>query len=347
MASQAVSKNTKIGGLDSIRFFAALWVVFAHRGLPPLLAWVSPGQTQLMPLGHIYDSMFNGQAAVVLFFIISGFSIHLPQTRGEPLLVPAFYARRLLRITIPWIVVDVLLQLTMPGAIEGMRVITWTLQCEVVYYLLYPLLLMAARKAGWMKITAIAYALSFLAIARFMPHQQLCGQGKIVLNSIIGLPTWLLGCVLAEQCVKQTASVAPRIWLWRAGMWIASAACYLLSVYTPVGMPWSLTAFGLLGYFYIRAEIAYYRSAMPVRLFERAGEASYSLYLTHYIPIWALLGFAQTHSAWTHWIVLMGAVFAVTFVFYRLVELPAHQFARKFRGAAPWFSFRRGVADAG
>jgi peptidoglycan/LPS O-acetylase OafA/YrhL len=76
MGSRGQSK-TRVQGLDSIRF-SALVVVLFHFGLisrsylgtdPRGLAAVSRG---------ILGSLFDGPAAVIVFFVISGFCIHFP-----------------------------------------------------------------------------------------------------------------------------------------------------------------------------------------------------------------------------------------------------------------------------
>lgn len=329
-----------MGGLDTIRFFSALWVVLYHGCAPPLFAAVNRDGPTMRILSMAYETFFNGQAGVILFFIISGFCIHHPQMRNGRLHVPSFYARRLLRIAIPWGVMEGCIRL---WGSSGMmtaffHMISWTLQCEMIYYIAYPLLLRVAKKRGWAWIFSAAYAVSFLLIALFMPHKALCGTGKLLLNSAIGLPSWLLGCLLAENFSKKPDIAIPPIWLCRVSIWAASAVCFGLMQHTPIGLPWSLNCFALLGYCYVYAEISHCQTVSPSRVLESFGAASYSMYLTHLFVVYLLQGFFHGHSAgipWLHWGVLISAIFAVTSAWYFTVEFPAHQLARKFRPPVP------------
>src|SRR5450432_2915694 len=92
-SSEVASKASHITGLDSIRFFCALWVVFFHGNLPPLLEGMehAPKLVWLRLIRGIYGSAFNGPAAVIVFFLVSGFCIHFPQRNSLKVRVGEFY----------------------------------------------------------------------------------------------------------------------------------------------------------------------------------------------------------------------------------------------------------------
>jgi peptidoglycan/LPS O-acetylase OafA/YrhL len=80
--------------LDSLRGLAALAVFFGHalggKIDTPLMVFI-----QKTPLGI----MFNGGAAVMFFFVLSGFVLSLPFVGNEkPLKLTAFYVKRIFRI---------------------------------------------------------------------------------------------------------------------------------------------------------------------------------------------------------------------------------------------------------
>ena len=80
--------------LDSLRGLGAITVFFAHyislKINLPLFNVVQPS-----PLGIL----FNGTAALMLFFILSGFVLSLPFIEGEkPLRLTSFYTKRVFRI---------------------------------------------------------------------------------------------------------------------------------------------------------------------------------------------------------------------------------------------------------
>jgi peptidoglycan/LPS O-acetylase OafA/YrhL len=56
-----------------------MWVVFSHFGVPflrdPRLGMYGP------PIRAIFGAQFNGPAAVIIFFVISGFCIHCPNRK--------------------------------------------------------------------------------------------------------------------------------------------------------------------------------------------------------------------------------------------------------------------------
>ncbi len=328
-----------ISGLDSLRFFCALWVVFFHNAVPPLFAGYTGSNPFLLWLKFTYEhgGFFNGQAAVVLFFVISGFCIHYPQAGHGRLHIPSFYARRLLRIGIPWLVIELLVHFM--GSAHDVQVrikaVTWTLKCEIAYYALYPALLWLAKRWGWLKLTGAAFGVSFLVVAFFGHGNGYAGALKVQWNILVGMASWLVGCVLAEDiCRCEEAHIPephPAIWLWRAAIWAGATAIWLAMFHWQIGMPTTLNFFAILGYFYIRAEILHYQKAKPVRAFEMLGMASYSMYLTHLLVIAYMGVYGRLEISWMEWARLMGAVFAVTGVYYFLVELPSHQIARRFR----------------
>ena len=67
----------RIRGLDTLRFLAAFVVVVSHIPLLPISVAHSGVRIGVF-LEALQRSLFNGTAAVVVFFLISGFVIHHP-----------------------------------------------------------------------------------------------------------------------------------------------------------------------------------------------------------------------------------------------------------------------------
>jgi len=69
--------------LDALRFVLALWVAVGHYGMIPLFGDVDTGTG----LWHLFKRGWNttvfGTPAVIVFFVISGFCIHLPFRRNR------------------------------------------------------------------------------------------------------------------------------------------------------------------------------------------------------------------------------------------------------------------------
>ncbi|MBB5233175.1 acyltransferase family protein [Deinococcus budaensis] len=95
--------------LDSLRGLAALTVMFGHY-VNVLPAFYPPWQAGSTPLVHAlsYSPLhlfWDGHAAVILFFVLSGFVLSLPFWQGRALPYGTFMIRRVARIWGPYIVV--------------------------------------------------------------------------------------------------------------------------------------------------------------------------------------------------------------------------------------------------
>src|ERR1700674_4258868 len=87
--------------LDALRFFLALWVTMGHLVVFPLFAGVDTTTKIGRFLVHGWASIVFGTPAVIGFFIISGFCIHLPFRNNQKLHAGRYYARRYTRILVP------------------------------------------------------------------------------------------------------------------------------------------------------------------------------------------------------------------------------------------------------
>ncbi len=326
----------RVRGLDSIRFFAALWVVFAH------VAWFPPAASldRAVPfermLSGVWGNLFCGVAGVMVFFVVSGFCIHYPQAIGKPFRLLPFYTLRFLRIAIPLgasLGVCALIGLNLRGFSTK---ILWSLYAELIYYALYPLVLWAISRLGWRWVMTIAWA-GAAAVVLYNPSAGDYHVNGVRLTWLLGLPCWLMGCRLAEEVAKEMAlpeSARPpvgRIWPLRGGAWLGSVAAVFLRFQTPIGYPWTLNFFALFAKFWIGREIRRYALRPPKRIFEWAGGWSYSIYLMH-IPVSAvvmkLIGpdpeFYATFGYAVLPLVLLGS-----YVFYLVIERPGHWLARQ------------------
>lgn len=87
--------------VDALRFVLALWVVMSQFGVFPLFAGADQSTWLERTISHGWNTLAYGIPAVIGFFIISGFCIHLPFRDGEKLTVGPYYARRYIRILVP------------------------------------------------------------------------------------------------------------------------------------------------------------------------------------------------------------------------------------------------------
>ena len=113
----------------------------------------------------LVNSAFNGPAAVIVFFVISGFCIHFPNRNG--LVVQSwklYYARRYFRTLIPMMAaLGLALPLKVPFGLFTDSVL-WSLLCEEIYYFLYPALLFLRDRIGWRYLMALSWGLSVITL---------------------------------------------------------------------------------------------------------------------------------------------------------------------------------------
>jgi Acyltransferase family len=143
-------------------------------------------------------------------------------------------------------------------------------------------------------------------------------------------PLWIMGAMLAEH----TPRIAPRrteyLWLRRAVMVFAGACCAAVrhfewATYLPM-ISYAVT--GALGVPFLRAEIAHARAVRPPALGEGLGQASYSLYLSHIVPLTFAERALSAVSQWVAGPLELATVSVSTLVFYILCERPALLLAR-------------------
>jgi len=323
------SANVRINGLDSIRFVLACWVAVGHIGLFPLFQGIDPATRLGWLLKGLYEATVNGPAAVIVFFVISGFCIHFPFRNGDFPRLARYYPRRYFRILAPLtaaISFNALLKVNMP--LLG-RSILWSIVCEEIYYLIYPGLLLLRRALGWRPLLIAAFILGGW-VAWTDPAAGDYPSYGWRLNWLLGLPCWLLGCILAERSDSLQSSVSARsIWAWRFAIWFASCVSLGLRFHSSIGFPHTLNWFAILAYFWLEREIAYFRKAQPNPPLQWAGQWSYSLYLMHVAANVIFIRAAIPNFGFiVNWSLRFGWVLVVSYVFYLIVEKPSHSFAR-------------------
>lgn len=363
----------RLAGLDGLRGVAAL-VVLVHHSLlltpalmgvyddpsaprSALVQWVSA-----TPLHLLWD----GEVAVQVFFVLSGFVLTLAATRSAHRWGP-YYPQRLLRLYLPVcaaVALAAVLRIAVPvgdttglsawltfhgdvgragvladatllvGPVGSTMTALWSLRWEVVFSLLLPVFVVAAtrlRRLLVVKLVALAVVAS--AGALLGPVDQ-----PYALGALYQLPLFGLGCLLAVERDRVTTLVR----VWRPGVWavVLTAAVLLCSSY------WLLDLGGL------RADVPHAVVALT-RVLQVAGAAllilgalgcldrplrrpavqwlgarSFSLYLVHE-PVVVAVGYL---TGWTSPVVLLLTVpvsLGLAEVFFRGIERPSHRLARR------------------
>jgi len=311
-----------------MRFISALIVAIGHySGLLKDL-W----EVHLPMIRHLFK--FNGPAAVIVFFIISGFCIHFPYREGgTPIRISSYYVRRLIRICFPagiaiciWVLVGLRMD---PPAFS----IYWSVLCEVIYYLIFPALLSLRRRTSWEWIIGLSSLIAGSIV--FLRKEVILAHGGIYPSSVLwtwllGLPCWLMGCWLAEHYGRFPKVGSAAIWMTRVGIWVLAWVLLVLKFHLPgiwTSFPFTLNIFAWLAAGWVGLEIARYLVKKPWTTLEWAGTWTYSLYLMHEVATPLVMRVGINPSCLLGNFLLIFSGLALSYLFFLTIEKPCHQLA--------------------
>lgn len=370
--------------LDALRGLAALYVVVYHvMALPePHLAvpaWAQP----LIAMGG---------SGVVLFFVMSAFSLSLtwPRHAASGAALRSFYLSRLFRIAPLLLVLLAAMvlrdQFRAPsryGAQEiawnasmlfglspqwqaGIVMGSWTIGVEMLFYLVFPLLALYARRLSvQLALLAATYALALWAALAAPAPLAFLGNGYGLLTQ---MPIFVLGCALfgAWRHLREWPQARRRAFgLIALALGIAGLAALAYG-----GLPthrwassWHLSALGyglvLLGLLlagegggarsFAGALVGLSIGVLVNRVTCFLGAISYSLYLVHPLVVSRLYGvFARLYAALPEGVAYaaclalsLALAIPAAWLTYRFVEVPGMRWGRR---AFEWARTPRAVA---
>ncbi|MCU0703937.1 MAG: acyltransferase [Fimbriiglobus sp.] len=351
----------RLANVDALRGFAALWVFTYHLwnvfagGYSPQ---GSPADHKPLnadtPVGVIasYPLFAYGYTGVGLFFVLSGFCIHLPQARrfhrtGSDTLEPRPFFRRRFRRLYPAFFASLFLSLAglvamgyandkpellnpaawvvllltnacfllaiRPDAL-ALNGVYWTLWYEVQFYLAYPLLLKICRRVGFGGVAAGLLGIELLFCFVPVPEVLQPFAKHFEWFFLRRYFEWFLGMWLAERA-------ASGVHLPRWGSIVVAVAAGMGGVicsHTP--SLWAgheiLLAVASAGVLSLLVSPNTANVGGPLTW---CGDWSYSLYLVH-MPMLRLLNAAlfllpeSVREAWAGWIFGASAVVSVPLV---------------------------------
>ena len=322
--------------VDALRFLLAFWVAVSHFDVFPLFAGADTSRRLGWLLVHGWSTLFYGLPAVIVFFIVSGFCIHLPFRNLTTLPIGKYYARRYVRILVPVggavIIYRLMGQATHFWGQHSIlwESVLWSLLCEEIYYLIYPFLLHLRRRVGWTLILTPAILLS-VGLAATQPKAESFHDLGPLKTALVLYPVWILGCILAEEAEHlQAVRSFKTILRWRLLAWFGCWTVCILHFHSPIHAMQTCMWFGVLAYFWVRQEIAYGKLTLPPVWMVWAGAWSYSLYLMHGPALETLRRLHLLYlGSLVNWFLTMVFVCLYSYLFFLLVERPSHQFARR------------------
>jgi peptidoglycan/LPS O-acetylase OafA/YrhL len=336
-----------LAGLDGVRGLAALFVVVNHVFLRAF-----PGYP--VDRAPFWAGWFiYGRFAVVVFIVLSGFSLALsPARHGWRLdgisrfalrrarrILPPYWAALAFSLAVAWLVVappgqgapgaksvavNGLLVQNLVGAPSPNRSF-WSIAVEAQLYVVFPLLLLIVRR--WSAILMVA-AVTLLVAAVGIVGPHVSSLDTFVIQSPPDLAALFAVGVLAAGIVG--ASGARRSWPWA---WLAlGAAAPVLATIWGQGSVWTLDHLFWVDLALgpavacLLAGLATGRPAPLLRLLDtrplrRLGSSSYSLYLTHgpiVVVVYEQVVAGRVRQGVPAFLVSLALVVPLTIVFARL-----------------------------
>ena len=297
----------------AVLVFHTLGMAFGYDALP-WKGWFRDfsGHTAFvyfLPVGMI------AQAGVAIFFVVSGFCIHLSfQTQGRQW--RGFFIRRFFRIYPAYILAlffsfllltinpgldfasrefwvqllshGLLVHNFNPATVGGINAALWSLAVEAQLYLIYPLLLVLVGRMGWGRAMGMLAACELLIRGFDGGVQTLDAAGTaagqvswLLANSPFGYWfSWALGAFIADAWLKKQplpfAHASPLRWLVLAlGVHFARPLCGFQFLL------FAVTTAAVTGRCLSGSRPPVKAPAFSLALLQRIGLWSYSLYLLH------------------------------------------------------------------
>ena len=354
-----------ISFLDTIRGIA-IAMVFAFHALGPSfgidhLSWDGWFRDFSVPRSFLALLPATlGWSGVAVFFVVSGFCIHLSHERSRRKDFKVFFIRRFFRIYPPYLLALSLFAFVVPwtrlkaGLLEnaaqfgthallvhnfdaryffGINPAFWSIAVEVQLYLLYPVLLWLTRRAGW---KGALWATGALELSlRLLSGGVETYRGEPLTRWVTGNPlaywfSWTLGAMLAENYLKGQPIFMSRMraWIWAP---LIVAAYLIRPAYDLCFLLVALCTTNVMAVLLARPR-AGSSAGWLGRHFRFAGKLSYSIYLIHQPLLWIvrvsvirlLVGHPISSLAtYACCMAAWGLLMLPSWVFYRFVELPS------------------------
>ncbi len=353
--SRITSSGAFIPEIDGLRFIA-IFSVYIYHLAGDILHHCPPGHICADSGNWLFAVTQILNVGVPLFFVISGFILGLPfalalMGAGRKISLRKYFLRRVTRLEPPYILSLLLffalkvvaargtaakllpdlvaslfyLHNAVYGAPSVINFVAWSLEVEVQFYLLAPLLALvfAIRRTSVRRAVLVGMLLLSTAISRLCPHEGAMAHSLLAFGQY-----FLAGFLLVEFYLGTDRNKNPN-WLWDLA-WLAGWASFLvLLVQGGVTVAWVAPWLILLLY------IAGFQGVAARRLITNPwittiGGMCYSIYLLHN---YLVAGFGMVTERvlpsspfaarlFLQFLLMSPAVLVISALYFRWIERP-------------------------
>ncbi|MFY9741051.1 MAG: acyltransferase [Candidatus Sulfotelmatobacter sp.] len=354
--SRETSSGRFIPEMDGLRFLETCMVVLVHLHIY-LIAKSRFYEHGVANRDWLNRAVWSGSHAIELFFVISAFMLALPfaahRLKGAPAVdLRKYYLRRLTRLEPPYVVsLFLLMFLTflfsahslsgwgphlaaslfylhnlIYGAPSTVLCVAWSLEIEVQFYMLVPLLTLLFAVRHSVLRRGLIVLLAVLAIAVQAGLRQL--GPRFALSVAGNLQFFLIGFLLADVFLLEWKTAEQRSVYWDAVTFLGWPAL-LISLQSETQRRWLFPA--LIFVVYCAALRGRWTSkVLSSRWITTIGGMCYSIYLIHYAVISAVGRFTKRIGEGLpnplylllQFVIVGAAIVFVCGVYFRLLERP-------------------------
>lgn len=355
------SAGNFIPEIDGLRFIAITSVVLYHLNSFLIVNYVNPN-VDTSDYSFLKHLLSHGHLGVPLFFTISGFILGMPFAKfhlrnGNPVSLKKYFLRRLTRLEPPYILIMTTLlfgavyvakvfsltdgienylasiiychNFIFPDATPNLNAVTWSLEVEVQFYILAPLMawIFSVKSLSIRRLSLCFIAVLFIIINHFNFNP------LGVVSLVDYFQYFLVGFLLADLYVSNS-TLLPKtkfdyliglfffviIWLFDNGDFNSNSQKFI----------WELIQLGSIFFLYYYVLFNKIFKFLCFKLITNIGGMCYSIYLLHF-PILSLFGKPMLKYSFSKYtfvnvsiysVILIFLTMSISSIFFLLVERP-------------------------
>ncbi|WP_162425989.1 acyltransferase family protein [Pontibacter pudoricolor] len=333
--------------VDFLRFIAITAVVLFH-----IHGFLIVKQNRDVLFGEHLDYLFrNGDLGVQLFFVLSGFILALPFAKGyflssEVPTLKKFYVRRLTRLEPPYILLMTLLlpvvifhnkwlimeavksylysigyiHNLLAGDLSKLIVVTWSLEIEIFFYILFPALALAFRLPKFKRRLLLLVSMCF---SPYLNYNIL----ELEVQNVLGFFQYFAaGMLLADIYLTEKPIKLSQV----QNLFVLIVCPFILFTIEvdKIGIVnYIIYPLLIIGFYYLVLSNAASFKIYSNKYLASIGGMCYSMYLIHYIIISAFGNYLQLYvnsvfDSVAFFILISIIILIGTVIFYLLFEKP-------------------------